>query len=539
VTVERAGCYACHEVPGLEEAPKRGPDLRRIRGKLTPEWVRQWLANPRAVKPATWMPQFWREPDVLATEQRVEIDAVVAYLYGSSDEYRPAVPSPLPGDAARGEAFVNSIGCLGCHVVGDVTRDTTSLRRTFGQPLQAIGNKSTYAWLVDWLRDPSRYSPETRMPNLRLTASEAGDVAAYLETLTAPAVPSRGAPPREDDEVYRAVLKRYGAEGQPSPPGGMTGQVLREAAGRAVIAALGCFNCHQIRGFEGQRTHVPIAARSFWPTGDGHRLHEAPTGPPRERAPIVFAAGRNSGGEPHGASTLFGDTEQARLLLALTALAGPVREKRGITTPWQLTKARGRRLAQERNCVGCHALDDVGGDIVSLVADPTLGPPLLTPEGSRVQPDWLRGFLRQPATIRPWLAVRMPSFGLSPEDIDRVVNYFQAIAPENPKPSAAQGGATAAAGKALFDLLKCQQCHVLGEIPKGQPTSNLAPDLRLAHERLQPDWILAWLRSPDAILPGTRMPSFWPDYPTSFYPPLGKDGSAQVSALREHLLTLR
>ncbi len=68
-----------------------------------------------------------------------------------------------------------------------------------------------------------------------------------------------------------------------------------------------------------------------------------------------------------------------------------------------------------------------------------------------------------------------------------------------------------AGGKALFELLKCQQCHVLGTIPKDQPTSNLAPDLRMSSDRLQPDWILAWLKNPAVILPGTRLPAFWPD----------------------------
>ncbi len=51
-------------------------------------------------------------------------------------------------------------------------------------------------------------------------------------------------------------------------------------------------------------------------------------------------------------------------------------------------------------------------------------------------------------------------------------------------------------GRELFDLLQCQQCHVLGAIPADQPLSNLAPDLRMAHERLKPEWILDWLRNP-------------------------------------------
>ncbi len=188
--------------------------------------------------------------------------------------------------------------------------------------------------------------------------------------------------------------------------------------------------------------------------------------------------------------------------------------------------------------MGCHPIEGTGGDFINLVAEPTLGPPLLTPEGARVQPDWLRRFLHQPITIRPWLSVRMPTFGLPDAEVEVVGNYFRGIAAENPKPTAGTPDVTAASGKALFELLKCQQCHVLGAVPKDQPTSNLAPDLRLAHERLQPEWVLAWLRNPGAILPGTRMPSFWPDYPKSFYDPLGKDGARQVRAIRDHLLTL-
>ena len=54
--------------------------------------------------------------------------------------------------------------------------------------------------------------------------------------------------------------------------------------------------------------------------------------------------------------------------------------------------------------------------------------------------------------------------------------------------------------------------------PEDQPTANLAPDLRMSQERLNPDWILDWLKKPSDILPGTRMPAFWPDYPKSSYP---------------------
>src|SRR5688572_13300236 len=203
---------------------------------------------------------------------------------------------------------------------------------------------------------------------------------------------------------------------------------------------------------------------------------------------------------------------------------------------------QGRNLVHRRNCVGCHVIEGSGGDYLRLVADPSLGPPLLTPEGARVKPDWLYAFLRAPITIRPWLDVRMPTFGLDDQNLNGVIRYFGAVSNTvGPFQSheVVRTAANTTVGKELFDLLRCQQCHVLGAIPKDQPTSNLAPDLRMASERLQSDWIVDWLRNPATILPGTRMPAFWPDHPKSFYPQLGGDAEAQMRAIRDHLLTLR
>jgi mono/diheme cytochrome c family protein len=202
----------------------------------------------------------------------------------------------------------------------------------------------------------------------------------------------------------------------------------------------------------------------------------------------------------------------------------------------------GRTLVHRRNCVGCHVIEGSGGDYVKLVADSSLGPPMLTPEGARVEPEWLYAFLRSPISIRPWLSVRMPTFGLDDTNLNGVIRYFGSISntigpfqTHQIVPAANQ----LAAGKQLFDLLRCQQCHVLGTIPKDQPTANLAPDLRMASDRLNPDWIEEWLKKPSDILPGTRMPAFWPEYPKSFYPHLGGNAEAQIRAIRDYLLTLR
>ena len=203
---------------------------------------------------------------------------------------------------------------------------------------------------------------------------------------------------------------------------------------------------------------------------------------------------------------------------------------------------KGRNLVRRRNCVACHELEGAGGGYRELVSDPALAPPLLTPEGAKVKPDWLYAFLRGPITIRPWLDVRMPTFGLDDVHWNGVIDYFAAISETiGPfrTPGIVPAPAVARVGEELFELLRCQQCHVLDTIPEDQPTDSLAPDLRMSQQRLQPDWILDWLLAPLEIQPGTKMPMFWTEYPGSFYPQFNEDAPQQIEAVRDYLLTFR
>src|SRR5438093_6859813 len=159
--------------------------LTRIYSKLTKDWVKTWVRNPRAVKPTTWMPRIWYNSNSSspedATRNEVEINAAVDYLFANSEPHEFAVKNPPHGDAKSGEQIVRSIGCLGCHVLGEGKRAEVPPRRTFGQPLENIGNKTSYEWVFNWVRDPKHFSPDTYMPNLRLTDPQAADVATRSE----------------------------------------------------------------------------------------------------------------------------------------------------------------------------------------------------------------------------------------------------------------------------------------------------------------------------------------------------------------------
>jgi mono/diheme cytochrome c family protein len=566
-TYERAGCYACHKTKGFDtNIRKPGPILTKIDSKLSQDWVKNWIRNPKAVKPTTWMPRFWYNSNNSspqdAVRNEVEIDSISAYLFANADKHEFAVKNPGRGDAKAGEKIVKEIGCQGCHVVGEGSREAAGPHRTFGQPLENIGNKTSYEWIYNWVRDPKHYSPATYMPNLRLTDAQVADVATYLVGLKGPA----GDAPKAqfDQQATDAVLLDYLKAVLPVAEANaelakLNAEQKQVELGRRAIGRYGCFSCHDIKGFEKAQAigtdlseegsklvarldfafvpGIPHSSKLGW---FKTKLHD----------PRVFDQGRvlpplDKLRMPNYDLT---EDENNRLLTAIMSFQREIQPQAALPT----RSARndyigdGRTLVHRRNCVGCHVIEGSGGDFTKLVADPSLGPPLLTPEGARVQHDWLYAFLRGPITIRPWLAVRMPTFGLDDRNLNGVINYFGAVSNKmqpfeshEPTIRTVAAGDNAAAGKALFELLKCQQCHVLGAIPKDQPTANLAPDLRMSWERLQPDWIVDWLRNPAAIVPGTRMPSFWPDHPKSFYPQLGGDAEAQMRAIRDHLMAFR
>ncbi|MBK8269665.1 MAG: c-type cytochrome [Planctomycetes bacterium] len=101
--------------------------------------------------------------------------------------------------------------------------------------------------------------------------------------------------------------------------------------------------------------------------------------------------------------------------------------------------ARGRELARELNCIGCHTIEANREATIHQYysEDPSkpddfkygmrFKPPLLWGEGAKVQYDWLFGFLNNVEMLRPWLLARMPSFHLTTEDATILVEYFAGL----------------------------------------------------------------------------------------------------------------
>jgi mono/diheme cytochrome c family protein len=553
--VESLGCWGCHRIEGLEKQgiPKVGPSLEKVAAKVPRDWTTRWVMKPEAFRANTKMPTFFylenfvnvsgdRPPTAaqkaMNEQGRLENDAmvnsIVSYIYEKS---RPAAVPAVAGrgDVSRGERLLSERGCFGCHINDPAARrDLVGTYRQFGPNLAGIGSKASRDWLYHWIRDPKAWSPETKMPNLRLTHEDALDIAQYLAAQAAPkdfgtiALPKTHEPTLDRMALYFQMETKTVFDAK-ADLAKMDLHAKEVYTGGKLISFYGCFACHAIPGFEDAK---PIGTEL---TEEGsktvHRLDFGFQHIPHTRHdwfdaklknPRFFDRDRARGWEERYKMPNFRleEWEVDRLVTAVLGFqeknATPAALKQ--LSPAEEAIERGRRVVKNNNCLGCHVIEGQGGSFRSLVSDVSLAPPIIQGQGSKVQSDWLFSFLKSPRTgqIRPWLEVHMPTFEFTEQELNDLTRYFAALDRAtypfllgeyrtDPK--------SLAAGRKVFELLKCAQCHPrnLEEMNRpGVDRATLAPNLQMAPSRLRHDWIADWIRRPDEWMPGTRMPTNFP-----------------------------
>jgi cytochrome c2 len=152
------------------------------------------------------------------------------------------------------------------------------------------------------------------------------------------------------------------------------------------------------------------------------------------------------------------------------------------------------KIFERYKCLTCHEFGEQGG---------TLAPDLAF-EGSKVQKEWLKGYLKKPYAIRPYLVERMPRFNMTPQEADRLAVYIDLVL-RNDEVDAASNSQTGNpdTGRSLyFDKYICQSCHSIdGE------GGYYGPALENVANRLKPTWLNTRLVSPHSYEPDAREPA--------------------------------
>jgi len=552
---EDMGCIGCHEVKGTEEIRKAGPDLRRLGGKVDPGWTAKWLKNPKAFRPDTTMPSFFGLSNAESVESEdVQIDAITTYLFSNATEF---VPEEITGVGVvdTGKRLVEEIGCLGCHSVEE------NEVNSFAPTLSQIGSKVNFAWLVDWIKNPKHYNPNTNMPSLRLTDQEALDIASYLMTLKNTEFETMDEP-ESNAEILDALVKEELREKMIPAKVEEKFKTMSEEdkklyLGERLINFYGCFACHDIAGFEDasrigaeltEESGKPIAQFDFGFV-EAHHTHKDFYNE-KLKNPRVFDRGKIKLRKEKLRMPQFNlnDEERNALITYLLALKKDdvLLSKQYLLSPMEKQAEAGRRIIRDSNCMGCHEVEtDMGGDLKQYQEDPIMAPPSLVGEGKRVQGKWFHEFLEEPSIIRPWLKYRMPSFDFTEEELDVVIKHFRGkdeVEETFGETYATPTRESLVAGKLIFEQLSCIQCHDITDNLKGvseeASSSELAPNLLLSRDRLRHEWIIDWLSDPEGLMPGTTMPSFFPEGFSPLPDILEGDAMKQMVALRDYVINL-
>ena len=483
-------CTACHRTQDRQLAPKRGPVLDRIAYRVNMQWLKDFLANPAKLKPGTTMPAVL---DQFPKQKRARmIDALASFLAQGSKRAKNFKRISHKRNVKRGSRLFHSVGCIACHGSSQLKEvdsiDDGTVRP--GRPLQRdrvrsvpfpnLKAKYSHAGLATFLIDPLAVRPSGRMPHLKLSASEASDIASFL-------TPSKFVAWQTDATLV--------AEG---------GKLFRR---------LGCADCHEFSKAKSAKAFPSLAKVGRSGNGAKGCLNGSDKKSPR------FGLGRK---------------QRISIIKALESL----HTKKQPSKQSQLTDN-----LQRFNCQACHRRNKAGGPGIRRYAffktknDVDIGdegkvPPDLTGVGGKLTSHWLGRVMVGAGDVRPHMVTRMPYFGKGAGAT--VVKQLLAVDhPQPPKrvPSVFPGERHVNSGRLLAGT-GCIQCHAI----RGKRLPGVVgTDLTLVKDRIRPSWFRRFLLEPNKVRPRTRMPSFWPKGQATNRSILGGNTENQIASLWTYL----
>jgi mono/diheme cytochrome c family protein len=554
------GCAACHKLGQDVVSEKVGPSLSRTGSKVSRKWLDGWLANPKSYLPAAKMPRYGLNSEA--------VQALSAYLMTFRDLAIDSLPEPA-GAHDAGNAIYREAQCIVCHVTKEDVHGNP-VGGTVGPDLRKIGNKVSPRWLVEFLKNPHAFQPNTKMPRYNFSDKQAADLAQFAL-----------------EEWTDLDLKDKEAE-EPAPPPDSAARIRQ---GKLLFNELGCAGCHELSRkdtklagpdltFIGSRQvheldfgnakirhalpdflygklkspkafrkdfQLPTwetAAMAIWknlrpaalfsdatPLQEGSEAQQLawilakvqqtglldaklqlPAGSPRDQA--VWLTGKlNEIGalSPQKMPDFqLSDEDAVALTIALMSHSEVSIPSKRYEVP-QVSKVvfdPQDRFGELERRYRCLSCHSIHGSGDRRASD-------LTYEGSRVHREWLHHYLNTPYSMRRTLTIAMPIFHFNDEDSQFMAEYMSLVFVDTQLGANWERGrdhADAPHGKALFDAKGCIACHQVngngGDV--GPSLTTQVPEFpqgTWVGDKLKGNWIYQWLLNPQALVPDTLEPN--------------------------------
>ena len=480
-------CAACHNaIPRDPLFEKAAPDLKDAGSRISPEYLRRFLASPTSMHASTTMPNVLAARPVSERESIAE--SLTHFLVSQSKStFQPDATDKL--DFKVGRALYHSVGCVACHGPLEAHSDASSasvrkedqdededeepakVKKKFRPISYGLGHvslKYSTKSLSEFLFQPLHVRSSGRMPDMKLTPAESLSIAEYL----------LGDKPQE----AKALIP----------------QQSMITKGRQYFEELRCAACHTLPG---------IAA-------------PPPVSPIKNLDGAMGCLSKDNGPSPQYQL----EPAQSQAILASLrqqSKARPVEVSEEVVVAKTLTAF---------NCIACHIRGDYGGvhethNPYFETSEKNLGedgriPPPLTLVGAKLQPAWLKKVLFDGESVRPYMATRMPQYGADNlkhlPDILAGIDVLEGADIDIPKPEGRtekereREKLLRSAGRELLGDkgVNCVACHNFN----GKPSPiNKGIDLMTSYQRLQSKWFNRFVRNPGSLRPRIVMPYSWSD----------------------------
>jgi mono/diheme cytochrome c family protein len=523
--IRKYGCYSCHKIPGYEGMGDVGPELTNVGTKVNYSWAVKWLMDPKKYFSTARMPKFFFTKD--------QAESIADYLFSMSGTTRHdvnnAATTPNAELVEKGKSLWSQARCNLCHATNGKGGNHA---KVYAPDLSKVGSKVNKKWMFNWIKDPNKYFPGTKMPRFRFTDDEINSLVEYItsEYVDDEGETNYAAPV----EIKAASIKR----------------------GKDLIQQYGCYGCHKIQGMEMVQVAPSLRTQgvTFLRSDEmrekiGTELSSIGSKPvdlldfgklkksiPNDRLSYIKQKLRDPRGYRLGLRMPnFGLSEKevnelSAVLYGFTDTNVPVRFLK--PSRQELDKMAGvpgykftgdfAKVISDVKCTNCHSIKGIGADYA----------PDLSYVGSKLQESWIRSFLANPDVIRPLLQqmpklgltlgpkpakITMPKFNLGTQkvedtnrsDVDVVLNYFQQelVTSDIPKDIPAVSGVSqeqqVSLGKKLYDQKGCVACHQIGA-----DGGAIGPNLSNVGNRLKPGFIFKHLENSRKFKPDIVEPNY-------------------------------
>jgi mono/diheme cytochrome c family protein len=386
--LREARCISCHPING--KGGYVATDLGKVASKVKPEWLYNYIKNPKHLQPDVEMPRFRFSENELA--------GVVAYIKSEYVDFDMSEPplnesslrlhTPDPQFYEKGLALVKKYNCSGCHEL-----ENMKSYGELGPELSYVGSKKMYeidfgqsgieqslsSYLFTKLKSPHIFSLKMKMPNYELGDEEAQAIAVALLGNTNEPIP-------EGLKIKQKPVSAYA-------PQGKFGKLVNDLA---------CFGCHTMFG-RGRLVGTDLTLEASMAKREWIEHYFKV---PYSLRPILTERMPNLGLSGDEIKTLVDYMEKVFISDSLAA----------DITMNEATIAKGKILYSERYaCQACHQINGKGGFV---------GPPL-DKVASRLEPGWIFHWLKNPQAYKPQSIE--PNNNLTDQEAEALTAYLMTL----------------------------------------------------------------------------------------------------------------